>query len=236
VVLGAGERLVEDVGDPVLTPVEVIDSPHATHVRYRVGRATTARSDVPPSRRTCDARAVKLRELIELLDKAADELPDGLDSRVLVHLCNGREEAGVLTKEVGVATGDDDEGVAAHCVILEGHPHADDEDTVQRPTGTGVDADLERLTSGDPLPRAGVTVALGDTGEGFRIPYGEGGRPILPGSPKAVAAGCLCDPEKNDHGRGARPTDGDHVDMVPDDRCPIHRRVEIDPEDAAPDE
>jgi dihydrofolate reductase len=38
VVLGAGERLVEDVGDPVLTPVEVIDSPHATHVRYRVGR------------------------------------------------------------------------------------------------------------------------------------------------------------------------------------------------------
>jgi dihydrofolate reductase len=37
VVLGAGERLLEGVGDPVLTLVEVLDSPHATHVRYRVG-------------------------------------------------------------------------------------------------------------------------------------------------------------------------------------------------------
>jgi hypothetical protein len=32
VVLGTGESLVEDVDDSVLTPVEVIDSPHATHV------------------------------------------------------------------------------------------------------------------------------------------------------------------------------------------------------------
>ena len=36
VVLGAGERLLEDVGDPVLEPVEVIASPAVTHVRYRV--------------------------------------------------------------------------------------------------------------------------------------------------------------------------------------------------------
>jgi dihydrofolate reductase len=38
VLLGAGEALFEEVLDPGLEPVEVIHSPHATHVRYRVGR------------------------------------------------------------------------------------------------------------------------------------------------------------------------------------------------------
>jgi dihydrofolate reductase len=38
VVLGGGERLFEDVGDPSLTPVEVVASPRATHVRYRITR------------------------------------------------------------------------------------------------------------------------------------------------------------------------------------------------------
>src|SRR3954452_4629741 len=36
VVLGAGERLLENVGDPKLEPVEVVASPAVTHVRYRV--------------------------------------------------------------------------------------------------------------------------------------------------------------------------------------------------------
>jgi dihydrofolate reductase len=38
IVLGAGERLLEDVGDPVLEPVKVIASPAVTHVKYRVVR------------------------------------------------------------------------------------------------------------------------------------------------------------------------------------------------------
>ena len=38
VILGAGERLLEDVGDPVLEPVEVVASPAVTHVRYRIAR------------------------------------------------------------------------------------------------------------------------------------------------------------------------------------------------------
>ena len=38
VVLGAGERLLENVGDPQLEPVEVIGSPTVTHIRYRVAR------------------------------------------------------------------------------------------------------------------------------------------------------------------------------------------------------
>jgi dihydrofolate reductase len=38
VLLGGGERLLENVGDPTLEPVEVIASPAVTHVRYRVVR------------------------------------------------------------------------------------------------------------------------------------------------------------------------------------------------------
>jgi dihydrofolate reductase len=38
VLLGSGERLFDGVPDPGLEPVEVIHSPLATHVRYRVGR------------------------------------------------------------------------------------------------------------------------------------------------------------------------------------------------------
>src|SRR6516164_313977 len=36
IVLGAGERLLEDVGDPALEPVDVIASPAVTHIRYRI--------------------------------------------------------------------------------------------------------------------------------------------------------------------------------------------------------
>jgi dihydrofolate reductase len=36
IVLGAGERLLVNVGDPVLEQVQVIASPTVTHVRYRV--------------------------------------------------------------------------------------------------------------------------------------------------------------------------------------------------------
>jgi dihydrofolate reductase len=38
VLLGAGESLFAGVQDPGLEPLEVIHSPRATHVRYRVGR------------------------------------------------------------------------------------------------------------------------------------------------------------------------------------------------------
>jgi hypothetical protein len=38
IVLGAGERLLENVGDPKLEPVDVIASPRVTHVRYRIVR------------------------------------------------------------------------------------------------------------------------------------------------------------------------------------------------------
>jgi dihydrofolate reductase len=37
VLLGAGERIFDDVSDLKLTPVEVVHSPFATHIRYDVG-------------------------------------------------------------------------------------------------------------------------------------------------------------------------------------------------------
>jgi dihydrofolate reductase len=37
-VLGGGERLLQNVGDPKLEPIEVVASPAATHVKYRVVR------------------------------------------------------------------------------------------------------------------------------------------------------------------------------------------------------
>ncbi len=36
VILGAGERLLEDVGDPVLQPIKVVASPAVTHIKYRI--------------------------------------------------------------------------------------------------------------------------------------------------------------------------------------------------------
>jgi dihydrofolate reductase len=39
VVLGDGERLLVEVGDPDLEPVEVVASPAVTHIRYRVNHA-----------------------------------------------------------------------------------------------------------------------------------------------------------------------------------------------------
>ena len=38
IVLGGGTRLLENVGDPVLAPVDVVASPAVTHIRLRVGR------------------------------------------------------------------------------------------------------------------------------------------------------------------------------------------------------
>jgi dihydrofolate reductase len=38
VILGAGERLLENVGDPVMKPIDVIASPAVTHIKYRIVR------------------------------------------------------------------------------------------------------------------------------------------------------------------------------------------------------
>jgi dihydrofolate reductase len=44
VVLGAGERLLEGVGDPELELVKVIASPAVTHIKYRIVRTTPGKT------------------------------------------------------------------------------------------------------------------------------------------------------------------------------------------------
>jgi dihydrofolate reductase len=39
ILLGSGERLLEDVGDPVMEPVMVVASPAVTHIKYRIVKA-----------------------------------------------------------------------------------------------------------------------------------------------------------------------------------------------------
>ena len=36
VLLGRGERMFDGVADPGFTPVEIVATPYATHLRYRV--------------------------------------------------------------------------------------------------------------------------------------------------------------------------------------------------------
>lgn len=181
-----------------------------------------------------DGGSVDIRELIAHLNTAADSLPDGLNSQVLLHVCNGHDEPGVLTKMLGIAIGEGDEGRIARRLVIEGHPHADDEDTVIRPATMGVDDELERLVAGDVPPRPGITVVMDEDGNGVQFPYGEGGVLLLPGSPEAVAAGCLCDPEKNNHGRGIEVPDSDRTAMVTNNDCQVHPRVRVDSKDIPP--
>ena len=47
VLLGAGEPIFDGIADPGLTPVEVIHSELATHVRYRAYRQETTRPGSP---------------------------------------------------------------------------------------------------------------------------------------------------------------------------------------------
>jgi hypothetical protein len=54
---------------------------------------------------------------------------------VLVHLCNG--ERGILAEVVGVATGEKDEGTAAHCVLVQGHPHEEHEESEENVAARG---------------------------------------------------------------------------------------------------
>jgi dihydrofolate reductase len=38
VILAAGERRLEDIGDPVLEPVKMVASPAVTHIKYRIAK------------------------------------------------------------------------------------------------------------------------------------------------------------------------------------------------------
>ncbi|TWF74666.1 hypothetical protein FHX44_11547 [Pseudonocardia hierapolitana] len=165
---------------------------------------------------------MKIGELIELLTAAAAELPEGLDSQVHVHICRGRDAFSIVTKEVTVDT-------SASVALVQGHPHRDDGPTVRRPVAMGVDDELARLVE-DPAarheePPSSVMIQIDET-KAYRVPLRADGKILAPGHLDALRVGCLCDPEKNNFGRGVERT-GDNVALIFTDNCPVHQTVTL---------
>lgn len=165
---------------------------------------------------------MNIRETIEQLTAVAEELPDGLDSQVKVHLCHGDHAEGVITGQVEVY---DAGGFAA----VRGHPHLDDGNTVVRPLLMGVDAELAGIAAGRPV-RPGLPLDVGD-GTAILMPVDDRQQPMLPGSAAALAEGCTCDPDLNRPAlETARTPDeerppGAQVRLTFDPDCPFHTRM-----------
>jgi hypothetical protein len=132
---------------------------------------------------------------------------------------------------------------SAYAAVI-GHPH------LAVSTARPAMADLEQVVSdwaGDPGP---ATKRAGDPSDGRTLevvgnveasehitldqPDGgavrmeltaEGTLRYPPGHPDAVHAGCLCDPEKNQHGLGAQSPDDEGAYFITKRFCPLHERV-----------
>ena len=165
---------------------------------------------------------MKIGELIELLTDAAAELPEGMDSEVHIHICRGRDAFSIVTKEVTVDT-------SGSIALVQGHPHRDDGPTVRRPVAMGVDDELARLVA-DPEarheePPSSLTIQIDET-KGYRVPLRSDGKILAPGHLDALRVGCLCDPEKNNFGRGLERS-ADNVALIFRDDCPVHQSVTL---------
>jgi hypothetical protein len=164
---------------------------------------------------------VKIGELIEQLSAAAAELPEGLDSEVHVHICRGRDAFSIVTKEVTVDT-------SVKVALVQGHPHRDDGQTVHRPVAMGVDDELARLVENPDArtedPPSSVVIQVDET-KGYRVPLRSDGKILAPGHVDALRVGCLCDPEKNNFGRGHER--GSNVALIFKDDCPVHQTVTL---------
>jgi len=198
--------------------------------------------------------AVNIREVIEKLQEVAEDLPDGLDSEVEIHIWNGHSGPGLRTTSVKVdAVWIVDEKMRFRkraLASIQGQLHRD-EDSGQAPSLT-VEIDDFVEESATDQQEAGessaskeiIRVKTADE-EYALLPWSEGtyvklpyvaGMPLLPGAPNATKAGCTCDPERNNHGRGYQRNEGG-VEMAVDNDCPVHLRVEgpVDPGQQAPD-
>lgn len=165
---------------------------------------------------------MKIGELIELLTDAAADLPAGLDSEVHVHICRGWDAFSIVTKEVTIDT-------SGSVVLVQGHPHRDDGPTVRRPVAMGVDDELARLVE-DPdarheEPPSSLMIQIDET-KAYRVPLRSDGKILAPGHLDALRVGCLCDPERNNFGRGLERS-ADNVALIFKDDCPVHQSVTL---------
>jgi hypothetical protein len=193
--------------------------------------------------------AVNIREVIEKLRQVAADLPDGLDSEVEIHICNGHDASGLRTASLEVnAIWVMDEKMRTTkqgLAQVQGHPHRDEGSGETVPVTAEID-DLvdewatEQQEAGESSASKDIVRVKTDDEEYVLLPWSEdtyiklpyvAGMPLLPGAPKATEAGCTCDPERNNYGRGYQRNE-DGVQMVIKDDCPVHLKVEgpVDPD------
>lgn len=192
---------------------------------------------------------MNIRVVIEKLQEMAERLPDGLDSDVQVHICND-DEPGVMTSAIEVDTmwtyHKETGALSGGFAIIQGHPHRDETSSTTKPVTAEIDDFVERWTADlrgvDASGAASMVTVTSPDGEEYLLLPSSDGKFVkltllagavryLPGSPQAVEAGCLCDPERNNFGRGH--WGGDVVRMVIKDGCPLHPKIEapLDPDD-----
>jgi hypothetical protein len=191
---------------------------------------------------------LNIREVIEKLQEMAGRLPDGLDSEVQVHICN-QNEPGVMTPSIEVDTmwtyNQKTGALSGGCAIVQGHPHRDKGSSTTTPMTAEIDdlvekwaADLRGVDAESWTRMVTVTSPEGEEyvlvpssdGKFVKLTLLDGALQYPPGSPHALEAGCICDPERNNYGRGR--WGGDAVQMVIKDGCPLHPKIEspIDPD------
>ena len=188
---------------------------------------------------------MNIREVIEKLQQVAEQLPDGFDSEVRVHICNG-QEPGLMTPSIEVDTTQNQKTLAVWggFAIVQGHPHRDEGSGKTAPLISEIDDLVEKWASEQQEAEGRsaspnlirVTTDYEDymllpltDGKYAKLAFA-GGRPLLPGHPNAVKAGCICDPVRNNHGWGRRHESG--VQVVIKDGCPVHPKVTgpVDPD------
>jgi hypothetical protein len=193
--------------------------------------------------------AVNIREVIEKLQEVAGDLPDGLDSEVEIHICNGHNNPGLRTTSVEVDAVwimDDKMCIQKQALAsIQGHPHRDEGSGQTRPLTMEIDNvaekwAIEQQEAEESSASKDIIRVKTDDDEYVLVPWSEGtyvklpyvaGRPLLPGASNATEAGCTCDPERNNYGRGYQRNE-DGVEMVVKDDCPVHLQVEgpVDPD------
>jgi hypothetical protein len=195
--------------------------------------------------------AVNIREVIEKLQEVAEDLPDGLDSEVEIHIWNGHSGSGLRTTSVEVDAVwivDDKMRFRKQALAsIQGQLHRDEGRGQTPPLTMEIDDVVQESATeqeaGESAASKEILKVKTVDEEYVLVPWSEGtyvklpyvaGMPLLPGARNAIEAGCTCDPERNNYGRGYQRNE-DGVEMVVDDDCPVHLRVEdpVDPEQQA---
>ena len=96
----------------------------------------------------------------------------------------------------------------------------------------GVDDELAKLLE-DPdarheEPPSSLVIQIDET-KGYRVPLRADGKILAPGHLDALRVGCLCDPEKNNFGRGHE-SGGESIALIFKHDCPVHQTIILPPD------